>query len=211
MTNGRPKSKARADLERRRLEAQRRASFREKFREKFRKAAPLVSIPIAAVVGLAAGGGQVAKRVQRDFVLIERQAVIDVIGDIPSDRIEVVIQAIPELPNNLAGLDFDMDGDIDGVDYSVFASCHNGAGNPPRTLGCPPGQAQHADTDKDQDVDGADFARFQECYNGAGNYYGSSWCAHVLNRRYEIAGTITEPDGTPVPGVYVTAIGDPYE
>jgi hypothetical protein len=65
--------------------------------------------------------------------------------------------------------DADMDGDVDGVDFAVFASCFNKAGNPPRTLGCDSNQANQMDSDKDGDVDGVDFSVFASCFNKAGN------------------------------------------
>jgi hypothetical protein len=34
--------------------------------------------------------------------------------------------------------DADGDGDVDGVDFSRFASCFNKAGNAPRVTGCIP-------------------------------------------------------------------------
>lgn len=64
--------------------------------------------------------------------------------------------------------DCDHDCDVDGVDFSFFASCFNGSGNPPRTLGCPPDHADLFDFFDDGDVDGLDFAIFASCYNGAG-------------------------------------------
>jgi hypothetical protein len=65
--------------------------------------------------------------------------------------------------------DCDCDGDVDGVDFSVVASCFNKAGNPPRTLGCSPWAADQLDFDDDNDVDGVDFAQFAQCYNKADN------------------------------------------
>jgi hypothetical protein len=64
--------------------------------------------------------------------------------------------------------DVDRDCDVDGVDFSAFASCYNGAGKPPRTLGCPPENAKAFDYIKDGDIDGIDFAIFATCFNGAG-------------------------------------------
>lgn len=60
--------------------------------------------------------------------------------------------------------DFDKDGDVDGVDFGVFSSCYNGAGNPPKS-GC---TDLSADFDQDGDIDGVDAARFSSCHNGAG-------------------------------------------
>jgi polyhydroxybutyrate depolymerase len=65
--------------------------------------------------------------------------------------------------------DRDGDEDVDGVDFSVFASCFNGAGNPPRTLGCDLGDQSGLDFDDDGDIDGVDFSTFASCFNGAGN------------------------------------------
>jgi hypothetical protein len=65
--------------------------------------------------------------------------------------------------------DCDSDGDVDGVDFSVFASCFNKAGNPPRTVGCVPFAAAKFDNDGDGDVDGVDFSVFASCFNKAGN------------------------------------------
>jgi hypothetical protein len=66
-------------------------------------------------------------------------------------------------------LDFDNDGDVDGLDFSQFAQCFNKAGNPPRTLGCTVQAAESADSDDDGDVDGVDFSKFAQCFNKAGN------------------------------------------
>jgi hypothetical protein len=63
--------------------------------------------------------------------------------------------------------DMDGDGDVDGLDFSVFASCYNGAGKPPRS-GCSAEQLNALDFDADTDVDGADFISFAACFNGAG-------------------------------------------
>jgi len=71
--------------------------------------------------------------------------------------------------------DFDGDGDVDGDDYSRFASCVTGpairyADHP--TPGCAlsaDGQGLlPADLDRDGDVDQRDFGVFQRCYSGAG-------------------------------------------
>jgi DNA-binding beta-propeller fold protein YncE len=64
--------------------------------------------------------------------------------------------------------DTDCDGDVDGVDFAKFASCFNGAGKPPRTLGCSPELASQLDFEPDMDVDGVDFSKFASCFNGAG-------------------------------------------
>jgi hypothetical protein len=59
--------------------------------------------------------------------------------------------------------DADHDGDVDGADYGVFASCFNGSGQP-----IAPSCGTH-DFDLDGDVDGADFGVFAACFNGSGN------------------------------------------
>jgi hypothetical protein len=72
--------------------------------------------------------------------------------------------------------DRDRDGDVDGVDFSVFASCFNKAGNPPRTVGCTTDDAAGMDADNDGDVDGVDFSVFASCYNQAGNLPRAPGC-----------------------------------
>jgi hypothetical protein len=64
--------------------------------------------------------------------------------------------------------DADDDGDVDGVDFGVFASCFNKAGNPPRTQGC--ADPNRFDRDSDGDIDGVDFGFFASCFNGAGKF-----------------------------------------
>ena len=58
---------------------------------------------------------------------------------------------------------------MDGIDFSVFASCFNKAGNPPRTFGCDSDAQNAFDFDKDGDIDGVDFSKFASCFNKAGN------------------------------------------
>jgi len=65
--------------------------------------------------------------------------------------------------------DTDGDYDVDGIDFSVFATCFNKAGNPPRTVGCSTQAAGRLDFDNDNDIDGIDFAVFASCFNKAGN------------------------------------------
>jgi hypothetical protein len=72
--------------------------------------------------------------------------------------------------------DRDEDGDVDGIDFSVFASCFNQAGNPPRTLGCDEDSRTALDFDDDGDIDGIDFSKFAACFNGAGNPPRSEGC-----------------------------------
>jgi hypothetical protein len=59
--------------------------------------------------------------------------------------------------------DYDCDGDVDGVDYGMFASCFNGTGNP-IAAGC-----ERVDIDGDHSVDGVDYGLFASCFNGSGN------------------------------------------
>lgn len=75
--------------------------------------------------------------------------------------------------------DNDGDGDVDGVDFGVFASCFNKAGNLPRTLGCNSGAQDGFDFDDDGDVDGVDFSSFASCFNGAGNPPRSLGCPQL--------------------------------
>jgi hypothetical protein len=75
--------------------------------------------------------------------------------------------------------DCDEDGDVDGIDFAVFASCFNKAGNPPRTLGCSPAQGDKLDFDNDGDVDGVDFSSFASCFNKAGNPPRSLGCPQI--------------------------------
>jgi hypothetical protein len=72
--------------------------------------------------------------------------------------------------------DCDADGDVDGIDFGVFASCYNKAGNSPRTLGCTPEQGDKLDFDDDGDVDGVDFSAFASCFNKAGNPPRTAGC-----------------------------------
>lgn len=62
---------------------------------------------------------------------------------------------------DLARPDFDGDGDVDGVDYAVFAGCFNGTGTPV-AAGC-----EAEDLNGDAYVDGADFSLFAACFNGS--------------------------------------------
>jgi hypothetical protein len=60
--------------------------------------------------------------------------------------------------------DFDNDGDVDLVDFAVFAQCFGGAGSPPAP-GCPGGV--DADLDDDGDVDLSDFAILAQNFTGS--------------------------------------------
>lgn len=55
------------------------------------------------------------------------------------------------------------DGDVDGEDFGVFASCFNGTGN------VVSGGCLASDLNGDQYVDGADYGLFAMCFNGTGN------------------------------------------
>jgi hypothetical protein len=72
--------------------------------------------------------------------------------------------------------DRDCDNDVDGIDFSAFASCFNKAGNPPRTLGCDPDDQEALDFDHDGDIDGIDFSAFASCFNKAGNPPRTAGC-----------------------------------
>ena len=74
----------------------------------------------------------------------------------------------PPDPVDCVGLDFDLDGDVDGVDFAVFASCFNKSDHAPRSDGCTRQQASLCDNDTDGDVDAADFVALIVCYGGAG-------------------------------------------
>ena len=61
-------------------------------------------------------------------------------GDQDGDGVTNASDNCPCYPNptqEYNRADFDEDCDVDGIDFAVFASCYNKAGNPPRSLGCP--------------------------------------------------------------------------
>jgi len=60
--------------------------------------------------------------------------------------------------------DFDLDGDVDLSDFTVFQLCFGGSNNPPAGT-CPAGV--DADLDADGDVDLADFIIFQQNFTGS--------------------------------------------
>jgi hypothetical protein len=91
----------------------------------------------------------------------------DLGGTIDTDRDVLMTRFVLGLTQVSA--DRDGDGDVDGGDFSIFASCYNGAGHPPRTLGCDPDDQDALDFDDDSDIDGIDFSTFASCYNQAGN------------------------------------------
>ena len=57
--------------------------------------------------------------------------------------------------------DFDLDGDVDLVDFAFFQACFNG---PNRAAPFP--ECRPADLNNDGDIDLADFATLQSCFNG---------------------------------------------
>lgn len=59
--------------------------------------------------------------------------------------------------------DLDCDGDVDGSDFGLFASCFNGTGSAVSDV------CRNADLDDDGSVDGVDFGLFSACFNGSGN------------------------------------------
>jgi hypothetical protein len=59
------------------------------------------------------------------------------------------------------GADFDLDGDVDLMDFGYFQGCFNGPNRPAVQSDC-----AEADIDGDADVDLADFALFHGCFNG---------------------------------------------
>jgi len=61
--------------------------------------------------------------------------------------------------------DTDLDRDVDGIDNTVFSSCYNKSGNPPRANGC---DLFYMDYDFDGDVGGIDFTAFATNYGGGG-------------------------------------------
>ena len=78
------------------------------------------------------------------------------------------VMTVPSPPGERADVDDDID--VDGLDFSVFATCFNKAGNPPRIQGgCTAQVALALDFDEDGDIDGVDFSQFAQCYNKAGN------------------------------------------
>jgi hypothetical protein len=70
--------------------------------------------------------------------------------------------------------DFDMDGDIDQVDYGFFQACYSGPGIPQSDPSC-----AKARLDADEDVDGDDFGVFQSCASGPAVAYDSD-CVPTL-------------------------------
>lgn len=96
-------------------------------------------------------------------------------GKCPPELMETMTIALQPAGSTVPA-DRDRDGDVDGVDFSMFASCFNGAGHPPRTLGCTTDDADALDFDNDSDIDGVDFSAFASCFNGAGNAPRTAGC-----------------------------------
>lgn len=111
----------------------------------------------------------------------EAEASIVVPGLTLSEGDEVGVQLVPlpGTPAELGGLtyddtasatltttcgDFDGDGDVDTIDFTVFVQCFGGSNNPPAPT-CPPGV--DADCDNDGDVDVADFLDFGQNFTGS--------------------------------------------
>lgn len=63
--------------------------------------------------------------------------------------------------------DFDFDGDVDFVDFIVFATCLAGPEVPVPPPSCSPAEFAQADCQGDNDVDLADFALFQTTFGGS--------------------------------------------
>ena len=61
----------------------------------------------------------------------------------------------------MTNMDFDLDADVDLMDFTHFQECFNGPDRLPAQVNC-----QDADVDGDNDVDLIDFNRFQYCFNG---------------------------------------------
>jgi hypothetical protein len=59
--------------------------------------------------------------------------------------------------------DFDLDGDVDQIDFGLFQRCYTGPGLPQTNGPCP-----GTDLDRDNDVDQDDFALFVRCISGPG-------------------------------------------
>jgi hypothetical protein len=70
--------------------------------------------------------------------------------------VNVVVEP-PAIPG-----DFDLDGDVDQVNFGHFQVCSTGAGFPPVPA------CGDADLDGDDDVDSSDFAIFLACVSGPG-------------------------------------------
>lgn len=61
--------------------------------------------------------------------------------------------------------DYDHDGDVDDIDFRVFAECGSGPKIPIRR------ECADRDLDFDNDIDSTDFGIFQRCFSGPDNYW----------------------------------------
>jgi hypothetical protein len=110
--------------------------------------------------------------------LMERLPVVT--NQVYGDRFWA-IEGAGNRPTVTVAQDRDKDGDVDGVDFSIFASCFNKAGNPPRVVGCTSADATSMDADNDGDVDGVDFSVFASCFNKAGQTPRAPGCYPVVS------------------------------
>ena len=59
-------------------------------------------------------------------------------GTVPAgESTDALINAPDLMPTLLSLAGLPIPGTVDGIDFGVFASCYNGAGNPPREENCP--------------------------------------------------------------------------
>lgn len=87
-------------------------------------------------------------------------------SDVPGDDVTGTLgSATVEILDGMVG-DLDNDGDVDLDDYSGFADCLNGPGNPTPPPGCTLMQFNDADLDNDVDVDLEDFSIFELHFTG---------------------------------------------
>ena len=124
-------------------------------------------------------------------------------GVLTINHFGLLVAATTAPPRYVFRMDADNDGDVDGNDFGDFAACFNKAGNPPR---CEYGEAVMFDADADGDVDNADFFVFLECFNKTGRPYKNDWCMDEANRKYQVSGSVTDPEGNPLSGVKVVLL-----
>ncbi len=75
-------------------------------------------------------------------------------GVLTINHFGLLVAATTAPPLYVFRLDSDNDGDLDNLDFAIFADCFNQAGNPPR---CEYREAVMFDADADGDVDNLDF------------------------------------------------------
>jgi hypothetical protein len=90
---------------------------------------------------------------------------VDVLGSLVTNQVTFFVDDVPPAVR----ADSDGDLDVDGVDFSRFATCFNGAGKIPHIPACNPQEVARFDFDSDGDIDGIDFSNFAGCFNQAGN------------------------------------------